>query len=535
MKKMNYTKVLIKLHFFFYLGSAGPTFPFLYVYGKQIGISPIVIGSIGAILPILHLVAKPIFGFIIDYFQTCRKFFFLSLLVIANSCYIMIFLLPPLPGLMSSEYHFQNISCLPLPHCNMDNHESAIRLNNKTEDITCHWICKNTNFSIRMLLYANQTRQTISLNTTCLLNINETLLCQRNVTNNDCNITCDRFDNDKCLYSSITFWSFVLLMCLGETGFFVFIGLSDTICFAILGENNQLKYGKQRVWGTIGFGAAAFLAGYTVDLLSQEEAYKSYIPSIFIAVTFTCIDIICCIKLKVPFKLKSTTIVKDVFTLIKSKSVVIFLCFVTIFGILNGIIRNFLFWYVEDLAVETGYISNIKLIEGLIIAIQTFGGEIVFLFFSGKILEKLGYDYTFIFCLICFALRLGLISLSPTPWWILSIEFLNGPTCALCLTLIVAYASVIAPPGASATFQGLVQGFTDGFGISAGSFIGGILYKKFGGLITLRIFSVFALFSAFIYFVLYVLYLKHKISDTRNNVKWRQPDDAQNHCVIADT
>ncbi|KAL0116366.1 hypothetical protein PUN28_009760 [Cardiocondyla obscurior] len=71
--------------------------------------------------------------------------------------------------------------------------------------------------------------------------------------------------------------------------------------------------------------------------------------------------------------------------------------------------------------------------------------------------------------------------------------------------------------------------------ISAGSFIGGILYKKFGGLITLRIFSVFALFSAFIYFVLYVLYLKHKISDTRNNVKWRQPDDAQNHCVIADT
>jgi len=58
-----------------------------------------------------------------------------------------------------------------------------------------------------------------------------------------------------------------------------------------------------------------------------------------------------------------------------------------------------------------------------------------------------------------------LISLAPTPWWILPIEFLmQGPTYALCYTTIVAYASAVSPPGTSATVQGIVAGMDDGFG-----------------------------------------------------------------------
>lgn len=46
-------------------------------------------------------------------------------------------------------------------------------------------------------------------------------------------------------------------------------------------------------------------------------------------------------------------------------------------------------------------------------------------------------------------------------------------------------------------------------GFAVGSLIGGILYKKVGGAITLRIFSAIAAFSALMYFVLHTLYLKH--------------------------
>ncbi|XP_011705085.1 PREDICTED: major facilitator superfamily domain-containing protein 6-like, partial [Wasmannia auropunctata] len=130
--------------------------------------------------------------------------------------------------------------------------------------------------------------------------------------------------------------------------------------------------------------------------------------------------------------------------------------------------------------------------------------------FLGKIVKKLGYGYTFIFCFICYALRLILISVAPTPWWIIPIEFLQGPSYALCFTIIIAYTSVIAPPGTSTTVQGLVQGLNDGLGLSIGNLIGGILFKKFGGTKTMRIFSIFAAFSALIYFFLHILYLKHE-------------------------
>ena len=86
--------------------------------------------------------------------------------------------------------------------------------------------------------------------------------------------------------------------------------------------------------------------------------------------------------------------------------------------------------------------------------------------FAGKILKKIGYGYSFIFCFVCYSLRLGLVSLVPNPWWVIPIEFfMQGPTYALCYTTIVAFASVVAPPGTSATVQGIVAGMDDGFGI----------------------------------------------------------------------
>ncbi|XP_011868136.1 PREDICTED: uncharacterized protein LOC105562158 isoform X4 [Vollenhovia emeryi] len=354
--KIHYTHLLMKAHFFFFLGSVGPTVPFLQVYGKQLGISPSLIGSIDATFSILLLITRPTFGFLMDYFEAWRKCIYLSLFIVANSCFVMLFLLPPLPGVMPAKYHFHNMSCVALPHCDMES---------------------------------------------------------------------------------------------------------------------------------------------------------------------------------LPFESTSTTILKDVFTLLKSKSIIVSLCFVTFVGCLNSILSIFLFWYLEDLAIETGYMSNIKLIEGLIVAMQTFGSEILFFFISGKILQKLGYSYTIIFSLICYALRLGLITLAPTPWWVFGIEFLQGPSYALCYATIMLYANVVSPSGAAATVQGLVSGLLDGFGLSIGSLVGGFLYKTFGGIITLRIFSVLAALAALIYFILYTFYLKHKTTDTRSNVKWGKPDEAQEHCVTA--
>lgn len=75
--------------------------------------------------------------------------------------------------------------------------------------------------------------------------------------------------------------------------------LSSLNIFVCSGEGGQMGYGRQRVWGTIGFGIAAFLAGYTVDLWSQGGIYKTYTPAFLLVLAFTSIDLICCQKLEV--------------------------------------------------------------------------------------------------------------------------------------------------------------------------------------------------------------------------------------------
>ncbi|XP_011878012.1 PREDICTED: uncharacterized protein LOC105567622 [Vollenhovia emeryi] len=161
------------------------------------------------------------------------------------------------------------------------------------------------NFSIRLSFHGVEKEAIISSDTTCLLNVNETSLCQRNETaNNNCNVTCDNFEDDRCLYTSVTFWGFVILMVFGLAGYYISISVNDTICFDILGTVGQMKYGKQRLWGSIGYSFMSLVSGYTIDLWSQGKIYKTYTPAFLFMLVFIVIDLICCRKLKVYYTIK---------------------------------------------------------------------------------------------------------------------------------------------------------------------------------------------------------------------------------------
>ncbi|CAK9808396.1 Major facilitator superfamily domain-containing protein 6 [Anthophora quadrimaculata] len=530
--KLNYTQLPIKVHYFFFMAAMGPILPFLPVYGKQLGISALVMGSITAILPILFLIAKPTFGFLVDYFYAWRKSIFITLLATTSSCYIFMYFLPILPGPVLPDHSFTNVSCDILPYCTPEDISSS-DLCIGIRNTMCHWNCTNKNFSMSVQFQGINKEASFSSNSTCIIDKNITSYCTKS---SNCNVTCDNFEDNYCLYTSVTFWGFVLLMSLGNIGFNVGNCISDAICFDLLGDGGEMGYGRQRVWGTIGFGISAFLTGYAIEYWSKGGIIKIYTPAFLLIFVFTIIDLFCCKQLNLPKMTGSTSILKDVLNLLKLKPIIIFLCFATIAGILDSFMIYFLFWYLEDLAIATGYMKEIKLIEGLIVAAETLGGEVIFFSFSGKILKKLGFGYTFTFCFVCYALRLGLISLASTPWWVIPIELLmQGPTYALCYTTIVAYASKVAPPGTSATVQGIVAGMDDGFGFAIGSLIGGILYKLFGGVTTLRIFSSIAVVTAFMYFILYLLYLKDTTPDTKRNVEWKSPEEAQKQCTVAES
>lgn len=64
-----------------------------------------------------------------------------------------------------------------------------------------------------------------------------------------------------------------------------------------------MKYGHQRVWGTIGFGITALLAGFAIDWWSAGSPTKDYTPAFIIVLVFAMIDICCCLQLRVSLKL----------------------------------------------------------------------------------------------------------------------------------------------------------------------------------------------------------------------------------------
>lgn len=63
-----------------------------------------------------------------------------------------------------------------------------------------------------------------------------------------------------------------------------------------------MKYGQQRVWGTLGFGTTAFLGGFAIELYSpdiENRVVADYTPAFLICLIFTILDILVCLKLKV--------------------------------------------------------------------------------------------------------------------------------------------------------------------------------------------------------------------------------------------
>lgn len=96
----------------------------------------------------------------------------------------------------------------------------------------------------------------------------------------------------------------LIFLLLGGTGLSIVVSFADAMCFQMLGEDSHL-YGNQRLWGAAGWGTLSFLAGYLVDVYSEDEYEKDYTIPFCLFLGFMLIDVLVCTKLKVNFELVS--------------------------------------------------------------------------------------------------------------------------------------------------------------------------------------------------------------------------------------
>ncbi|EAT36448.1 AAEL011465-PA [Aedes aegypti] len=568
----------MKAHYFLFNAGTAPVVPFMPTLVRQLGFSTVIVGTIYTVLPIVGMLVKPLFGIIADRFQR-QKLLFLLFQILSAVPFFLIMFIPAIPQESTVSFHchegVSNLRYCPPNGTTLDDCLTDRIVNDPTSNSTllsCQMDCKTepwmwdticnywkvekycdpqnipTDNRLRMTSFVPMNH--IELVDNCLFFMlksaeldsnNVPLYCPANTTDfrTSCQVKCNNSEIMEAVTQSkipdseakglYQFWLLFLFLILSWAGMAVVVSVGDAICFDMLGDRPHL-YGNQRLWGSIGWGTFSLLAGFLVDHFSNGKASKDYTVVFYMTVIIIGVDILVSSKLKHTQTRLSTNILRDVSQIFASFKIVIFFCWCVLVGLGTALIWNFLFWHLEDLASlqeGCGHATWIKTLEGIVMSIQCFGGELPFFFLSGWILKKIGHIHAMSLVLLGFGVRFLLYSLLVDPWWVIPIEFMNGITFGLFYATMASYASIVAPPGTEATMQGLVGAVFEGVGVSLGSLLAGNLFFKIGGSKTFRWFGT----GALILFVVHVViqFVMDKLGSRDTRIAYTTPENALHH------
>ena len=239
--------------------------------------------------------------------------------------------------------------------------------------------------------------------------------------------------------------------------------LVDSAVLTMLGDRKE-RYGRIRLWGTIGYGVIAPFAGTLIGRLGLKWAFWGY--AILMLGGFLIIT-------QIPFRQSRSngSFRSGMRVLFANRPWMLFLVMVFIAGIGNATINNYLFVYMQSLGAS-------NTLMGFALTASTLS-EIPAMFFSDRLLRRFGTRGMLIIAMPAISLRLICYSLVTQAWVVLLIQLSHGLTYAAIYTAGVYYADQVAPPGMQATTQGMFSGTLMGFGSAAGAFLGGILLDRF--------------------------------------------------------
>eukprot|EP00899_Mesostigma_viride_P027928 jgi/Mesvir1/831/Mv17412-RA.1 len=183
---------------------------------------------------------------------------------------------------------------------------------------------------------------------------------------------------------------------------------------------------------------------------------------------------------------------RAVLDLLREPHTMAFLLTAAVMGAAMGTIENYLFLYLEEM-------GGSKLLMGLTLTV-TCAAEIPAMFFSGRLIDKLGVDGVWFLVLICFVIRAGYYSLLTTPWAVLPVEVLHGVTFGCAYTAGTLHLQQVAPPQLANTVQSIFTSIYFGYGNGTGILIAGFVYKRFGGATMFRGLAIAVLVTLGAYF-----------------------------------
>eukprot|EP01117_Protostelium_nocturnum_P013697 TRINITY_DN5138_c0_g1_i1.p1 TRINITY_DN5138_c0_g1~~TRINITY_DN5138_c0_g1_i1.p1 ORF type:complete len:403 (+),score=108.66 TRINITY_DN5138_c0_g1_i1:321-1529(+) len=272
----------------------------------------------------------------------------------------------------------------------------------------------------------------------------------------------------------------------------------DRTTLAVLGKERENYYGRQRMWGTIAWGAISTAIGSIVEASDWTGVFfvlHGVTMILFFVLVYRQSTVTTPSKdLRGEEEVDDLSFWGEVFSIILNAKAVTFFFTVTLFGLLNGIMGNYLFIHIRSLG-GTG--TNL----GLCLTIQSVS-EIPFFLFSGQIIDKITPQGGFLLASVAWVFRLLGFYFARNAFELLPWELLHGITFGIMYTSAVRIASTMVPPRLSTTIQGLLMAVYFGLGSASGAAIGGLLYENHSS----KLFLIGALVATFI-FVFYAAVL----------------------------
>lgn len=452
-KSLNRKLLVSKIFYFCYWGAVGSFFPLLGVYFKQLGMNPSLSGILVGCRPMVEFFSAPLLGTLADRLDK-RK----VLLIFSLICWV------------SFTFSFAFIQPAP---------------------VTCRKY---------FVLTKNVSKITKG----------ETSEVQKFLQPNTPNEAEPKFKAKSSLVYDPegvhqVFLVLLFLTLVGEFFSAPAITLADSATLGMLGENKEL-YGKQRLWGSLGWGTAMFLLGFIIDSMKGVEMCGEIISQNYTIGFYSFVVFMSCaliVATRFSFA-KNTTSNKEIEEDSKSSGADLFrtlfsfryggfllVAFFMGFGV--GLIFTFLFWHLEDLGGPPTLFGIASLIDHV--------SEIICYFYVGHFIKLAGHIPVLYIGLAGNFIRFVYIAWIRNPWLVLPLEILQGFTHAAVWATCTSYIGRIAPPGYSTSAQGILQGLHHGLGRGCGAIIGGVLTHCFGTERTFRYYGTACLCVLILFFI----------------------------------
>ena len=226
--------------------------------------------------------------------------------------------------------------------------------------------------------------------------------------------------------------------------------LADASLLEHLGEERRY-YGKQRLWGSLGFGLSSFLVGVLLEKSRHVvcgDQYTDYMICFCVFALLMVMTLFISTTFKFQYKETDTKNISVLSALcnIHYGSCLAAACFM---GVGHGMSHSFLNWFLEDLGA-TKTLMGVAVICRSTLDLLTF-------FVAGSLIKAIGQIKIMICALISYGIAFTLYSLLTNPWWVLPIEMLVGCTYAASWSACTSYMAGASSSESVTTIQGKLE------------------------------------------------------------------------------